>query len=89
MEHSPAEISRRRFARLVALASSFPLAATSAVAETVLRPETGNVILGPFYPLVKPRDRDSDLTLGATRDGRGRECAFPHAIPAGAPERPS
>jgi protocatechuate 3,4-dioxygenase beta subunit len=61
------DLSRRRFVRIASVA-------TGALAITgvptlfaddqipVLR-ETADLITGPFYPRVKPRDRDADLTL--------------------------
>lgn len=58
--------SRRRFVRIASLATgALAVADVSTVfaydQNPVLR-ETADLITGPFYPRVKPRDRDADLT---------------------------
>lgn len=61
------DLSRRRFVRIASLATG-TLAVTgvptlfSSEQSPILR-ETADLITGPFYPRVKPRDRDADLTL--------------------------
>jgi protocatechuate 3,4-dioxygenase beta subunit len=61
------DLSRRRFVRIASLATG-ALAVTGVPALfandqiPVLR-ETADLITGPFYPRLKPRDRDADLTL--------------------------
>jgi protocatechuate 3,4-dioxygenase, beta subunit len=61
------DLSRRRFVRIASLATG-ALAVTSVPTllandqNPVLR-ETADLITGPFYPRVQPRDRDADLTL--------------------------
>src|SRR5262245_43159718 len=41
-----------------------------AFAEQRHRSTTPNLVLGPFYPVIKPLDRDADLTTIAGRNGR-------------------
>lgn len=61
------DLSRRRFIRIASLATG-ALAVTGVPTlfandqNPVLR-ETADLITGPFYPRVKPGDRDADLTL--------------------------
>ena len=60
-----AKISRRRFVESAALAASSTAlsAAPRLFATDVERRETADLITGPFYPQLKPRDADTDLTL--------------------------
>jgi protocatechuate 3,4-dioxygenase beta subunit len=58
-------LSRRRLLELMMTTGS--LFAVAAFAE---RAETPNMVLGPFYPLVKPLDQDADLTVVRGRSGR-------------------
>ncbi|HEU4479582.1 MAG TPA: protocatechuate 3,4-dioxygenase, partial [Pyrinomonadaceae bacterium] len=56
---------RRRWLELM-LATGGALATGSLseiLAQAPSRPETPNMVLGPFYPQVKPIDQDKDLTL--------------------------
>jgi protocatechuate 3,4-dioxygenase beta subunit len=57
-------ISRRRFVSISAATTSIALCPASKLlaAEEVLR-ETADLITGPFYPQIKPRDSDADLTM--------------------------
>jgi protocatechuate 3,4-dioxygenase, beta subunit len=60
-------LSRRRFVGIASLATG-ALAVTGvstlfANDQIPALRETADLITGPFYPLVKPRDRDADLTL--------------------------
>ena len=57
--------SRRRFIEFASLTAG---TAALSVAPQVLaadaqRRETADLITGPFYPQLKPRDTDTDLTL--------------------------
>ena len=61
------DLSRRRLVRLASLATG-ALAVTGvsrlfAHDQDPVRRETADLITGPFYPRVKPRDRDADLTF--------------------------
>ena len=60
-----AKISRRRFVEIASLAagSATLCAAPQLFATDVERRETADLITGPFYPQLKPRDADTDLTL--------------------------
>ena len=63
MQEPTSSYSRRRFAACVAAS---PLAAglpSRAGGQVVGLRETADLITGPFYPVVKPADRDVDLTL--------------------------
>ena len=59
------DIRRRDFLEIAALgAASVALSpAARLVAQGVARRETADLITGPFYPQVKPRDTDVDLTF--------------------------
>ena len=60
-----ADLSRRRFvevASLVAGSTALSAAPWLLAADRELR-ETADLITGPFYPQLKPRDTDTDLTL--------------------------
>ena len=61
------DLSRRRLVRLASLATG-ALAVTGvstlfANDQDPVRRETAELITGPFYPRVKPRDKDADLTF--------------------------
>jgi len=65
MTESTAYFSRRRWLELM-LATGGALATGSLsqiLAQEPNRPETPNMVLGPFYPQVKQADRDTDLTI--------------------------
>lgn len=65
MRESTTYFSRRRWLELM-LATGGGVATGSLsglFAQTPTRPETPNMVLGPFYPQVKPADQDRDLTL--------------------------
>lgn len=65
MMESAGYFSRRRWLELM-LATGGALATGSLaeiLAQAPRRPETPNMVLGPFYPQVKPPDRDTDLTI--------------------------
>ncbi|MGH9971825.1 MAG: protocatechuate 3,4-dioxygenase [Pyrinomonadaceae bacterium] len=65
MTESTGHFSRRRWLELM-LATGGAVATgslTELLAQTPGRPETPNMLLGPFYPRVKPVDRDADLTI--------------------------
>ena len=63
----PTDLSRRRLVRLASLATG--TLAVSGVStlfakeQDFVRRETADLITGPFYPRVKPRDNDADLTI--------------------------
>jgi protocatechuate 3,4-dioxygenase, beta subunit len=59
------KISRRKLVEIASLAvgSAGLLTARQLFAEDVARRETADVITGPFYPQLKPRDTDADLTV--------------------------
>ena len=61
----PDKISRRRFVEIAALAagSATLTAAPRLFAADVEHRETADLITGPFYPQLKPRDADTDMTL--------------------------
>lgn len=58
-------LTRRRWLELMlATGGAFATGSLSGVlAQSPSRPETPNMVLGPFYPQVKPADRDTDLTM--------------------------
>jgi len=66
------QLSRRRFAEIVSLAAgSLAFAAIPGLADdAVARPETPDLITGPFYPQIKPREQDPDLTKLRGHDQR-------------------
>ena len=73
VDHST-DLSRRRLVRLASLATG-ALALTDvstlfANEQDPVRRETADLITGPFYPRVKPGDRDADLTLMRGRHQR-------------------
>ncbi len=59
------DMSRRQFVGIVSVVTgSFAFSAVPALfGDYAVRRETADLILGPFYPQVKPRDTDADLTL--------------------------
>lgn len=58
------EVSRRRFIGLMSVAAGALASSTTlALAADLERRETADLVLGPFYPEVKPLDTDADLTL--------------------------
>ena len=66
-------VSRRRFVEIASLATgALALTDVASLVATGQRPvlrETADLITGPFYPRIKPGDRDADMTLvGARRD---------------------
>lgn len=65
MRDDNTEIRRRRFLEIAALgAASAALSPVARLlAQGVARRETADLITGPFYPQVKPRDTDVDLTF--------------------------
>lgn len=60
-------LSRRRFVEIASLATgALALPAVSILLANDQNPplrETADLVTGPFYPRIKPRDRDADLTL--------------------------
>jgi protocatechuate 3,4-dioxygenase beta subunit len=58
-------MSRRKFVEITSLAlGSVAFSRTLRLgAEGVAHPETADAIAGPFYPQLKPRDTDADLTV--------------------------
>ena len=62
----PTDLSRRRLVRLASLATGAltvtGVSSLFATQDGVLR-ETADLITGPFYPRIKPSDKDADLTL--------------------------
>jgi protocatechuate 3,4-dioxygenase beta subunit len=67
MTYRRIDVSRRRLIRLGSLATgAMALGGVSGLLaneQDALRRETADLITGPFYPRVKPRDQDADLTL--------------------------
>ncbi len=61
-------VERRRILTGTAALAGVALVGPS-LAWAALRP-TSTQVLGPFYPVTLPADRDTDLTLVAGRDGR-------------------
>ena len=63
----PTDLSRRRLVRLASLATGAltvtGVATLFANEQDPVRRETADLITGPFYPRVKPSDKDADLTL--------------------------
>ena len=63
----PTDLSRRRFVRLSSLATgALTLSGVStlfAKEQDFVRRETADLITRPFYPRVKPHDKDADLTI--------------------------
>jgi protocatechuate 3,4-dioxygenase, beta subunit len=61
------DLSRRRFVEIASLAAGglafTPVATLFGNGQNSIPRETADLITGPFYPRVKPRDRDADLTL--------------------------
>jgi protocatechuate 3,4-dioxygenase, beta subunit len=61
------DLSRRRFVEIASLAAGglafTPVATLFGNGQSSIPRETADLITGPFYPRVKPRDRDADLTL--------------------------
>lgn len=62
-------VSRRHLLELILVAGAGAPFSTLLAAE-LLRTETANMVLGPFYPQVKPLDQDADLTVVRGRKGR-------------------
>jgi protocatechuate 3,4-dioxygenase beta subunit len=62
----PTDLSRRRLVRLASLATGAltvtGVSSLFATQDGVLR-ETADLVTGPFYPRIKPSDKDADLTL--------------------------
>jgi protocatechuate 3,4-dioxygenase, beta subunit len=68
---SPSGISRRTLLHLLVTSGIAGLGVNLAdLLASDMRPETPNLVVGPFYPLLKPLDRDADLTR--VRGHRGR-----------------
>ena len=63
----PTDLSRRRLVRLASLATgTLTVSGVSTLfanEQDPVRRETADLVTGPFYPRVKPSDRDADLTL--------------------------
>ena len=70
----PTDLSRRRLLRLASLATGTlavgGVSSLFADEQDPVRRETADLITGPFYPRVKPRDRDADLTFVRGRHQR-------------------
>jgi protocatechuate 3,4-dioxygenase, beta subunit len=62
MRDIDADISRRKFVASLAMGSVAVSVAPRLFAQDAARRETADLIVGPFYPQVKPRDSDVDLT---------------------------
>jgi protocatechuate 3,4-dioxygenase, beta subunit len=62
-------LSRREWLRMMAV-SGVALAGTPLLFGDDDRVETPNLMVGPFYPLTKPLDRDADLTRVRGRKGQ-------------------
>lgn len=58
-------LSRRRFVEIASLGAGAAAlgAPPSLLADDVRLRETADLITGPFYPLLKPKDADTDMTL--------------------------
>lgn len=63
MRDVAADPSRRKLLASLAMGSVAVSAAPRLFAQDAARRETADLIVGPFYPQVKPRDTDVDLTL--------------------------
>jgi protocatechuate 3,4-dioxygenase beta subunit len=63
----PTDLSRRRLVRLALLATGAlrvtGVSTLFAKDQDPVRRETADLVTGPFYPRVKPRDKDADLTF--------------------------
>jgi protocatechuate 3,4-dioxygenase beta subunit len=68
---STSGVSRRKLLHLLLTSGIAGLAGDLAdLVAGEQRPETPNLVAGPFYPLLKPLDRDADLTRVRGRRGR-------------------
>jgi protocatechuate 3,4-dioxygenase, beta subunit len=72
MRRDSAILSRRRFVAIAplamgALAGGLPSPVSG---QSAAPRETADLVTGPYYPLVKPRDTDADLTVVRGRHGR-------------------
>lgn len=61
--------SRRQLMRMVFGFGSLAVFGGSVFAQTTQRMETPELVLGPFYPMLKPLDQDADLTSVKGRKG--------------------
>jgi len=61
--------SRRQMMRMTLGLGSLAVLDGSFFAQTTLRMETPELVLGPFYPMLKPLDQDADLTSIKGRKG--------------------
>jgi protocatechuate 3,4-dioxygenase, beta subunit len=70
------DISRRKFVEIASLAVGSVAMSTAPrlFADDAARRETADLITGPFYPQLKPRDTDADLALirGHRQQAAGR-----------------
>jgi len=64
-------LSRRQILGMAVGVSGFALSG-SVFAQEVKRLFTPSLILGPFYPQIKPLDQDADLTVLAGKQGRAQ-----------------
>src|SRR5687768_10349451 len=67
---SASDVSRREMLTLLLASSVGVVANFDELLAAESRAETPNLVVGPFYPLVKPLDRDADLTQIRNRRGR-------------------
>lgn len=62
MKKQEQKISRRKMLELAFGFGGLAILGGSAIAQTIERTITPEVTLGPFYPVLKPLDKDADLT---------------------------
>ncbi len=61
--------SRRQMMRMTLGFGSLAVLGGSVFAQTTQRMETPELVMGPFYPMLKPLDQDADLTSIKGRKG--------------------
>jgi len=69
--------TRRRFLEIGIIAGVVTVCAPESWAQTEI-PTTPSTILGPYYPVIRPVERDTDLTRlsGSRRRAKGQVRCF-------------
>lgn len=62
MKNEEKNFSRRQILKMGFGFGGLAVLGGSALAQTVNRVVTPQVMMGPFYPMMKPLDKDADLT---------------------------